>query len=483
MEVAPLLAAFAFGFVASRVGLPPLVGYLVAGYVLAVFGVESNSLAETVGDLGVLLLLFGIGLKLRLRTFEKPYVWGTATIFAIVGTLLPAAVLLAARATGLLGQNVLDLREALIVGLAFSFSSTVFAIKALERTRDGDSIGGRIAIGILILQDLVAVGFLVLTSETAPSLWAILVIPGLAIVRPVFGWILDRVGHGELLVLYGFTLAVGVGAASFELVGLKPDLGALLVGFALAGHPRASEVSDRILGIKDLLLVGFFLSIGLSGLPTVDGLLVGLVVLALLPTRSIALLLLLTRFRLRSRTALQTSLTLSAYSEFGLVVAIAATTAGVLDADWVPTIGVAVAASFIVAALGNTLRYRIYDRWFPLLRRLDRHRIIPEDAVIEFDGARVLIFGMGRVGTGAYDELVQKRDDGVVGVDRDQDLVDRHVAAGRHVTETKIQISSECMNVCRKSALLTGILCNACFVPRCCSAAASPAPIPHHPTA
>ena len=115
MEIAALIAAFAFGFVAARVGLPPLVGYLVAGYVLSTFGFESTELVETIADLGVLLLLFGIGLKLRLRTFAQPYVWGTATVFAIFGALLPAAALLIARAVGLVGADVLGLREALII--------------------------------------------------------------------------------------------------------------------------------------------------------------------------------------------------------------------------------------------------------------------------------------------------------------------------------------------------------------------------------
>lgn len=433
MEIAVILAAFAFGFVASRVGLPPLVGYLVAGYVLSAMGFETNEVVDTIADLGVLLLLFGIGLKLRLRTFARPYVWGTASALAVLGAALPALAVLALGAVGVVGSDGVGTAEALVIGIAFSFSSTVFAIKALEQTGEGESIGGRIAIGILILQDLVAVAFLTFTSETTPSIWALLIIPGLALARPVLGWILDRLGHGELVMLYGFTLAVGVGAATFELAGLKPDLGALLIGFVLAGHPRAEEVSDRILGVKDLLLVGFFLSIGLTGLPTTEGLIIGIAALALLPTRSLAVLLLLTRFRLRSRTALHTSLTLSAYSEFGLVVAVGAVSTGLLDANWVSTIGVAVAASFVMASLGNTMRYKIYDRWFAVLQRLDRHPIIPEDAVIELDDASVIIFGMGRVGTGAYDELASHTERRVVGVERDSDLVSTHVADGRVV--------------------------------------------------
>lgn len=432
MEIPALLTAFVFGFGASRTGLAPLVGYLTAGYVLSLLGFESSQLLDGVADLGILLLLFAIGLKLRPRTFTHAYVWGTAAVFAVVGTLLPLAAVLSIRATG---SNIasLDLRSALIIGLALSFSSTVFAVKALEQTNETESVGGRIAIGILILQDLLAVILLAMFSDTRPSWFALLVIPGFFVARPIFEWVLDRTGHGELLVLLGFTLAVGVGAASFELVGLKADLGALTAGLALASHPRAVEMSERLLGIKDLLLVGFFLSVGLTGVPTPEALVVALIVVLLLPTRSFALLWLLTRYRLRGRTALHTSLTLSAYSEFGLVVTVSAVASGALAESWVQTMGVAVAASFIAASAANKLRYRLYDQWYPRLKPLERHPITAEDAVLDFEWARIVVFGMGRVGTGAYDELVKHRQGRVLGVDREAELVSKHDAAGRVV--------------------------------------------------
>ncbi len=433
MEVSILLAAYILGFAASRIGLPPLVGYLVAGYVLNLLNIESSQFIESVADLGILLLLFAVGLKVRFHTFSHKHVWGTAAIFGVVGVAIPAAALLSLRFFEVDSPYNLDFRSALIIGLALSFSSTVFAVKALERTDEGASIGGRIAIGILILQDVVAVSYLAVSDGVWPSAWALLVIPGLLVAKPVFGWFLDRSGHGEVLVLLGVTLAVGVGAAAFDLVGLKADLGALVVGIALASHARAGELAERILAVKDLLLVGFFLSIGLVGLPTAQGLVVALGAIFLLPTRSFALVWLLTRFRLRVRTAVHTSLTLSAYSEFGLVVIVAAAASGAVDSAWIPTIGVAVAGSLTAASVANSMRYRMYDRWFHLLARFERHPIVAADAIFDFDDALVLVFGMGRVGTGAYDELVKRRQGRVVGLDRQQDLVSSHVREGRAV--------------------------------------------------
>ncbi|MDR9451079.1 MAG: NAD-binding protein, partial [Acidimicrobiia bacterium] len=181
----------------------------------------------------------------------------------------------------------------------------------------------------------------------------------------------------------------------------------------------------------DLFLIGFFLSIGLRGTPSPAAWIVGVVLIALVPMKSAAFFWAFTRFRLRARTALHTSLTLSTYSEFGLIVGTAALTSGLLDQDWVSTLTIAVATSFVLASAANSVRYRLYDRWSSSLGSFVRQPPAPEDAVIDCGDARVLIFGMGRVGAGAYDEMVARRGPLVVGVDRRQETVDLHRAEGR----------------------------------------------------
>lgn len=433
MEVAFFVAAFAFGWLARRAGLPPLVGYLIAGFALHIFGYSSTEAIDRVSDVGILLLLFGIGLKLRIGMLARPVVWVTSTAMAAATTAVIAALLVGLGALGLPLLRDLDLGRAAIVGFALSFSSTVFAVQALERTNDTESLSGRLAVGILIVQDILAVAFLVATGDGWPSPYAILLIPGFFLLRPVVGWMLDRTDHGEVLVLMGFTLALGVGAGSFDLLGLKADLGALVAGLLLASHPRSGEMADRLLGFKDLFLVGFFLSIGLQGTPSAAGWIVGVVLLVLIPIKSGAFFWAFTRFRLRSRTAFQTSLTLSTFSEFGLIVGAAGLASGLLERDWVSTVAVAVAASFVLAAAADTARYRLYGRWSSVLSVFERRPLLDEDAIIDCGSARVLIFGMGRVGTGAYDQLAARRDPLVVGVDRREETVDRHRAEGRTV--------------------------------------------------
>ena len=433
MEIGFLLVAFALGFAARVVGLPPLVGYLVAGFVLHGFGYESTDAIESISEIGVLLLLFGIGLKLQVRALTKPRVWATATIHAGVTTAVIGGLLMLLGGLGLPLVADLDLSAALIIGFAFSFASTVFAIKALEKADESSSLAGQLAVGVLVVQDIFAVAFLVAADGEWPSAWALLVLPGFLVLRPLLGWVLDRSGHEEILVLLGFTLAVGIGAGSFGLVGLKPDLGALVAGLMLAGHSRAGEMADRLLGFKDLFLIGFFLSIGLEGTPTLPSRTMWSLILVLVPVRSFGFLWLLTRFRLRSRTALHASLTLSTYSEFGLIVAAAALSADLIDGDWVSAIAVAVAVSFLLASGLNSVRYRLYERWSAWLSALEIHPAAPDDAILDFGDARVLVFGMGRVGTGAFDEMMARRGPIVVGVDRSEETVERHRLADRRV--------------------------------------------------
>lgn len=433
MDAALILAAFGLGFLGARVGLPPLVGYLAAGFALHALGYQTTAAIEWIADLGVLLLLFGIGLKLELRTLARPEVWAGASIHLVLTTAVIGGALLLLGKHGLPLAVDLDAGEAALLGFALSFSSTVFAVKTLELRNETASLSGRLAVGILIMQDVLAVLFLAFSSASLPFAWAIPVVIAVVAARPVYGWLLDHSGRGELMVLLGFALAVGVGAAAFEQVGLEPDLGALVVGLTLAGRAKASELADRLLGFKDILLVGFFLSIGLGGSPSPAALGIAAIVLVLIPLKAAGYLVLLSRFRLRARTSLHTSLTLANYSEFGLIVAAAAVREGMLAPDWVPAIAVAVAVSFAVAAPANAARYAIYQRVSGWLGRIERHPIRPDDALIDPGEAQILVFGMGRVGAGAYDELTKRRGGSIIGVDRRDETVSANAAEGRRV--------------------------------------------------
>lgn len=433
MDIALIVVAYAFGLLAARVHLPPLVGYLVAGFVLHAFGLEVTSGIDALAQIGVYLLLFTIGLKLNVGFLARPAVWGTATIHMVTISVLIALVLVGLGAIGLPLASELGFEHALMLGFAFSFSSTVLAVKLLEATNETGSLAGRASVGVLVVQDVFAVVFLTLTASTSPTWMAIPMVLVIVALRPAFGWLIAHTGHGELLVLFGFVLAVGIGAGGFELVGLKPELGALLAGIAVSPYRQAREMADRLLDFKDLFLVAFFLSIGLAGTPPIGAYVVAAVVLTLIPLKGAMFFALFTRFRLRTRTALHSSLTLSSYSEFGLIVASASLATGYLGQEWVSAIAVAVAGSFVVASVGNTARYRMYGVLGHRLSMFERQPPLAEDAVLDCGHAQVLVLGMGRVGAGAYDEVTLRRGDVVVGIDRSERTTSFHTGRGRNV--------------------------------------------------
>jgi hypothetical protein len=322
---------------------------------------------------------------------------------------------------------------ALVLGFALSFSSTVFAVKVLEEKGEMGSLYGTIAIGILIMQDLAAVVFLAVSAGKVPTPWALLLLL-LIPARAVLFRLLEHAGHGELLLLFG--LAVGVGGAElFELLGVKGDLGALLLGVLLASHPKAPELSKSLLDLKDLFLVGFFLDIGLGGIPGLDAVPVLLLLLALILLKAFLFEQLLLAFRLRARTAFLTALTLSNYSEFGLIVAAIAARNGWLPPEWLGIIALVLASSFVVASPLNAHSHSLYELFSPRLRRQERGRRIDAEREIDPGEADTMVVGMGRVGSGAYDTLKESGGRSPVGIDADPDCVGRHRAAGRYVVQ------------------------------------------------
>jgi predicted Kef-type K+ transport protein len=431
VDVLPVAVAFVLGFGARSLGLPPLVGFLLAGFLLGSLGMEASRGLHEIADLGVTLLLFTIGLKLKLKQLLLPAVWATASVHMVSILLVVALPSLVLAAVGLSLFAGLDWEGALLVGFALSFSSTVFAVKALEERGEMESLHGRVAIGVLIMQDLFAVVFIAVSSGKLPSPWAIGLL-ALIPARPLLFKLLERVGHGELLVLLGWLLPLG-GAALFETVGVKADLGALLLGVLIAGHPKTDELAKTLLGFKDLFLIGFFLNIGLTGTLSWEILGVALLLLLMIPAKVALYFWLFARLRLRARSATLASLSLANFSEFGLIVGTLCAANGWLAADWLSVLALALSLSFVLAAPLNTWGKDIYRRWRPWLSRFQGPERLPGDELIDPGKAEVAVFGMGRVGTAAYDFLHARLGDVVLGIDRDPGAVDLHEEAGRNV--------------------------------------------------
>ncbi len=429
-DISWIMFALAFGLAAAFLSLPPMVGYLAAGFVLSAVGLHSGEALNLVADIGVTILLFSIGLKLNIKDLFRTEVWAVSVIHLILIVVIFGAIVFGLSFTGLQEFAGLSIYESAFIAFALSFSSTVFAVKVLDEKSEMSSLHGKVAIGILIMQDLFAVIFLTAASGKVPSYWALLLLL-LIPLRPVLIGLLKRVARGELLILTGMLLALG-GAQLFDFAGVKADLGALLLGVLLAGNAKSEELAKSLLAFKEIFLVAFFLSIGFNGTPSLSGLAIAIALSILMMGKSYLFFRLFTKFKLRSRTSFLSSLSLSNYSEFGLIVGAIGVSSGWMSGEWLVIIALALSITFTMSSVANNKSHKLYAKFENALFKFENSKRLPDDKPINVENAKVLIFGMGRVGTGVYDTLFETYGDNLLGIDYDQKVVSNHVKEGRH---------------------------------------------------
>ena len=280
LDISWILIALVFGLLVTYISLPPMVGYLVAGFILSAIGIQSGDSLKAVADIGVTLLLFSIGLKLNIKDLFRAEIWAVSVIHMITTVVVFGLVVFGVSYSGLQYFVGLSMIDSALIAFALSFSSTVFAVKVLDEKAEMSSLHGKVAIGILIMQDLFAVIFIAATSGKVPSYSALLLLL-LIPLRPVLIALIRKAGHGELLILSGMLLALG-GASLFEYLGVKADLGALILGVLLAGNDKSEELAKSLLSFKEVFLVAFFLSIGFNGAPSISALLIAFALVALM---------------------------------------------------------------------------------------------------------------------------------------------------------------------------------------------------------
>ncbi len=419
IEAVWIVFAFSLGIAVRLIGLPPLIGYLAAGFSIAAsakylgLSVDGSGALQHIAHLGVLLLLFTVGLKLKVKSLARPEVLGGGLLHFIISS----AVL----TPGLVFFLEVSWYTAGLLAIALSFSSTVLAAKVLEGKRELRAFHGRVAIGILIVQDLIALFVMSIASGKTPSMWA-LVVFGIPLLRPLVYRLVDYSGHEELLVLLGLLLALVAGGYGFEQIGLSSELGALAFGALLANHPRSSELSKALWSIKEVFLVGFFLQIGIGGLPDQQAIIFAVVMALVLPLKGALFFGLMVLFKLRARSAFLTSLSLTNYSEFGLIVA------SIAIPEWIIPLALTVALSFLVSAPLNRFAHTLYDKLHHYLIRCEREGYHPDEQPLYIDD-EIIIVGMGRTGRAAYHAL---RDQGhsVIGIDSDLIKVEQQTVDG-----------------------------------------------------
>ncbi len=287
--------AFGFGYIADRLRLPPLVGYLVAGVLIGPYTpgfVADAGLSVQLAEVGVILLMFGVGLH-----------FSTSDLLAVRGIAIPGAIGQIVLAT-LLGMGMCwlwgwSLGTGLVVGLSLSVASTVVLLKALEERNLVDSPNGRIAVGWLIVEDLAMVLALVLLPAFAEILggkppaghgggagpMALLLELGItlakvaafAVLAIVLGprvvpWVLTRVartGSRELFTLSVLAIALGIAYGSAQVFGVSFALGAFFAGVVLSESSFSHKAAENSLPLQDAFSVLFFVSVGMLFDPTI----------------------------------------------------------------------------------------------------------------------------------------------------------------------------------------------------------------------
>mgnify|MGYP000081773678 CR=1 FL=1 len=417
MSLIWIFVAFLFGYLAKLITLPPLVGYLCAGFVLHAAGFAPDPSLKLLADLGITLMLFTIGLKVDFRWLIKPSLWVATLTHMSVWTLLLLPLLILSAT--LVGAQLFDLslHQSALVAFAFSFSSTVCVIKILEDNAELKSRHGELTIGVLILQDIIAVMFLFFASGKVPSIWAFALF-GLWFIRPLLKKVMASSGHGELIPLYGFLLALG-GPEIFKLVGMKGDLGALIVGMLVAGLPKANELYKSLMSFKDLFLISFFLSIGFTALPSLDMWFIAASLSLLLPIKLLLFFIIFNMLGFRARTSFLSSLLLANYSEFGLIVANISVDQDWLSQEWLVIIALSTSISFVFSTLCYKFAHKIYAAKKTQISRFQKKTVLDNHQFLPVKGKKILVVGMGRVGFGAYHELEHTQKSKVCGIELD----------------------------------------------------------------
>ncbi len=420
-----IAVAFVLGYTFLKVGLPPLLGYLAGGFILSAFNYSSSEALEQLAHTGVLFLLFTLGVKIRLKNFLQPEVVVSGLLQIMISVaLLSGLFMLIGIAAGFSTSQII------LLGILLGIASTVVAAKGLEDKDELDSYHGRLAIGILVMEDIILIGILAFTGLKAPSPWALTLLL-LPLLKPVAVRVLRSLKDGEILLLYGIFMALA-GAFLFESFHLAAELGAFCFGVLHSGEEKSDEMSERLWGLREAFLIGFFLKIGLTGTPVWQDLAYASALVLFLPVRVGIFFTILTRFRLRARTAFLTSTSLASFSEFALITGAVAISAGLLPESMLLTLATTVALSFLVGAPINKKANSLYNRFEVFLERFESKKVRSDAEPNSIGISNFIVIGMGRTGTAAYDYLATHGKK-VLGFDTDPGVLEKQRSEQRRV--------------------------------------------------
>ena len=450
MLVFGFVLAFVLGALANRLRLSPLVGYLLAGVLAGPFTpgfVGDPELAPQLAEIGVILLMFGVGLHFSLRD-----------LMSVKNIAIPGAVGQIAMAT-LLGWGMAELMgwrhiEGLIFGFSLATASTVVLLRAMEERRLLDTRRGKIAVGWLIVEDLACVIALVLIPALAGALGggedvgageiakalaitfgkvAAFVAFMLIVGRRAIPWVLERIagtGSRELFTLAVLSIAMGVAFGSAEMFGVSFALGAFFAGMLLNESEFSHQAAQDSLPMRDAFAVLFFVSVGMLFNPAIlvehpwQVLATAAIIML---GKSAAAFVIVRAFGHPKMTALTISASLAQIGEFAFIIAALGVSLKIL-----PPAGQAlVLAGALISILLNPMIFMLLDRWEARHRELVPVQPEPEQPAGPplHPGKHAIVIGYGRVGR-ELSQVLHGRGVEVVAIDDNSLHVDRAHANG-----------------------------------------------------
>lgn len=437
-----LLLAAIIGAIGIRFRQPLIVAFIAVGILVGpsvLDWVRSNDQVDLLAKLGIAVLLFVVGLRLDLHIIRTmgpvALATGLGQVFftSVIGYFIAIA----------LGMTSVT---ALYVAVALTFSSTIIIVKLLSDKREVDSLHGRIAIGFLIVQDIVVVLVMIgLTAmgevSGAASLgWEatkVLMKGGLFIVaiglmmRYVLTPLMHQLARSlEMLVLFAIAWAVALGAAG-EHLGFSREVGAFLAGVSLASTPFRDAIGSRLVSLRDFLLLFFFLDLGAGlDITTIGAQVPSAIVLSLfvLIGNPLIVMIIMGSMGYRRRTGFLAGLTVAQISEFSLIMGALGLSLGHIDANTMGLITlvglITISISTYMILYSHTL-YKWLSPWLDVFERKQAPQEVARESNTEPGGVDVVVFGLGRFGSLIAKEL-HRRGHRVLGVDFDPSLVRKH---------------------------------------------------------
>jgi Kef-type K+ transport system membrane component KefB len=413
-----LVVCVVIGAIATMLRQPLIVALIAAGVIAgpSVFGlVQESPEVELLATVGISILLFVVGLKLDLGLIRAVGPVALATGLGQIAFTSLAGYLIALA----LGMEPVT---ALYVAVALTFSSTVIIVKLLSDKGEADQLHGRIAIGFLIVQDIVVVlAMIVLNAIGGPGEEGVLREAVLVVVRGIgllvvigiaMRWLLPpllhRLAHNpELLMLFAIAWAVGL-AALGDLVGFSEEVGAFLAGVAIASTPYRDAIGNRLTSVRDFLILFFFLDLGAkidlaqTGDQIGPALLLSVFVLVGNP---VIVMVTMGAMGYRKRVSFLAGLTVAQISEFSLILAALGLSLGHIGSE---TVGLITTVGLVTIGLSTYLIYNshwLYERLTPLLSVFERSGARDREPVERAEPVEVVVIGLGRFGNAIVERL------------------------------------------------------------------------------